>query len=342
MLLLLLLISFLATVVGIVDQSCILQSFQVRSVDASSYAAEVLGLDLQELDDSRFELVNHFLLTHKVLVFRNQSALTVEGQRAFSKRFGPLQEHIEASSHLPGHPDVNLISNEVGPNGEALGLHGTHVEMFHADLSWETIPSKVTVVRPPPALSHCPCAPVLISLCMQLKSIIRPLQGGETEFTDSTAAFASLPQQLQQRLLPLQGHYSYLKYRPEFADELALPLREYLLKGAQHPLIAQHPITGAHSILANPSDLVHVLDAEDQGLGLMDELFQHLESPQFKYTHRWQDGDVLVWDNRAVQHRATAAPSTARRLIRTTSLQEAPPRSQWEALMPSPVPPCLH
>jgi taurine dioxygenase len=101
-----------------------------------SFGAEIIGLNLATINDYEFESINQALLKHKVVVVRNQSLLTVDDQRLFSQRFGPLHVHLESSSHLPGYTDVNVVSNIKTEAGAYSGLHGAHVETFHSDLSW--------------------------------------------------------------------------------------------------------------------------------------------------------------------------------------------------------------
>lgn len=301
---------------------CIEQQFEVRKLPGALFGAEVIGLDLETITDDTFQLVDHHLLANKILVFRNQSHLSIEGQRAFSRRFGPLQVHIESTSHLDGYADVNVISNEQRQDGAPQGLYGTHVETFHADLSWSDIPSK----------------------CTMLKSVIRPESGGETHFSDSGAAYAALSVADQQRVLGLWGQYTYLKHREGMAQEVdnedaSLSLR----RGSVHPLISMHPVTGQRAILANPSHLIRVLNVpQNESEAVMKLLFDQIRDSRFHYVHSWSDGDLVVWDNRAVQHRASPAPSTTRRLVRTTTLQEQFPRPEWNPLYVPPRPPCSH
>lgn len=112
------------------------ETWIVNPIVSGSYIAEVISADLEMIDDQDFERVLQLLLQYKVLAFRNQSSLSVEGQRAFSKRFGELHVHLESASHFEGHKDVNLVSNIKNENGGYIGLYGKHVELFHTDLSW--------------------------------------------------------------------------------------------------------------------------------------------------------------------------------------------------------------
>ena len=99
-------------------------------------ACEATGVDLMHLTAEEFDELHRALLNCKVLVVRDQAGLTVEGQRAFSQRFGKLHVHLESASHHQGFPDVNLVSNIRNEQGAYIGLYGKHVESFHSDLSW--------------------------------------------------------------------------------------------------------------------------------------------------------------------------------------------------------------
>jgi alpha-ketoglutarate-dependent taurine dioxygenase len=115
-------------------------AFELRILspnEHSQFGAEILGLDVETIDDKSFDAVHDALLRYKVLVVRNQRDLSVEGQRKFTKRFGHLHVHLESSSHLPGYQDVNVVSNiKNSTTGKYIGLYGAHVENFHSDLSW--------------------------------------------------------------------------------------------------------------------------------------------------------------------------------------------------------------
>ena len=108
----------------------------VRPLSNSEFGAHIYNVNLESILDEDFDVVHNALLRYKVIVIKNQADLTIEGQRQFTQRFGPLHVHLESSSHFPGYTDVNVVSNIKNENGSYIGLFGAHVENFHSDLSW--------------------------------------------------------------------------------------------------------------------------------------------------------------------------------------------------------------
>lgn len=290
-------------------------SFTVRLLqERSLFAAEVLNIDLESITKSDFDALHKCLLTHKVLVLRGQSGLTVEAQRSFTRRFGTLDEHVEESSHLPGYRDVNVISNMVNNrNGLSTGLSGKHVEQFHSDLSWAPIPTQITF----------------------LVSKVLPSKGGDTHFADSTAAYDDLSSHMKTRLHDLKSRHSYLKHSSNESsllnDKAVQTGHMHALKlGSEHPLVSTHPDTGRMNIFANAADSEHVMGVSSvKSEEILNFLFAQVEKEKYRYVHKWQTGDALLWDNRATQHRASSSPGAAagvveRTLIRTTASAPVP------------------
>lgn len=285
-----------------------IHGFEVRELSSPDFAAEVIGIQLPAISSEEFDELHQFLLTYKVLIIRNQSSLSVEDQRTFTQKFGPLHAHLESTSHLPGYSDVNVISNIRNISGGATGLYGEHVENFHTDLSWSHLPTKITFLR----------------------SEILPSEGGDTHFADSTQAYKTLPSSLKERLNGLKGHYSYLKFRDHIPGIVGDD-EEYVKRGQVHPLVITHPITGEKSIYANPGHTASIEGLpDDESHDLLQILFDAVAKPEHIYVHKWSEGDALMWDNRALQHKATPAPSSPRRLIRTTVLNDDIPRENIE------------
>lgn len=129
---------------------------------------------------------------------------------------------------------------------------------------------------------------------------------------------------------PLRAKYCYLAIRkPEEEDGLTEEEVAIAKECSIHPLITTHPVTGQKHIFANPSHTYEIIDI-DGGKPASDvilkDLFSYTRSNEVIYEHVWQDGDLVLWDNRAVQHRASGCPeSKPRKLIRTTVLSDLEP-----------------
>jgi taurine dioxygenase len=72
-----------------------------------------------------------------------------------------------------------------------------------------------------------------------------------------------------------------------------------------HPLVRTHPESGRKAIYLNPIRVEGIEGMEEaDALALLDELLQHARQPQFEYRHQWQPGDLVMWDNRCLLHKA--------------------------------------
>jgi taurine dioxygenase len=248
--------------------------------EGNDYGAVITGINLEKIDELTFNEIHQQLLKYKILVVRNQQNLTAEDLRNFGLKFGQLHVHLESASHLPGFSDVNVVSN-IRNNGTHIGLYGAHVEAFHSDLSWSQHPAKFTM----------------------LKSVIRPEQCGDTEFLDTHSAYNDLKTELKTRLSGKTAAYCYLKLKgvdtTGKTDNLQEKEAEIAKQCATHPLFTTHPITGRKNIYANPTDtaLVHNMTRSESDK-LLKELFDHTANGKYLYRHKYQDNDLIIWDNR--------------------------------------------
>ena len=276
------------------------QDFVIRPI-GSSFAAEVVGLDLaRPLSDQDFARVHQAHLDHHVLVFRDQQ-ITPAQQGAFSRRFGPLQIHVQRKFQLAGQPEVLIVSN-IKENGEPIGL-GDAGAFWHSDLSYKERPS----------------------LGSLLHAQILPSEGGDTLFADQHAAYEALPEALKTTIAPLRAEHSYLaKYEEVRARS---PWRPKLtqaqldeVRPVEHPVVRTHPETGRKALFVSEHFTTRIAGLpDDESQALLTQLFAHSTQPQFTYRHAWQPGDMVFWDNRSVLHLAAGTPDhLPRKLYRTT------------------------
>jgi taurine dioxygenase len=270
--------------------------------------AEITGLDLADpVDDETFASVEAALGDHAVLVFRDQARLTPEAHIAFSRRFGPLQVHVQKSFHLDGHPEILIVSN-VFRDGKPIGLADAG-RYWHSDLSY--------MARP--------------SLGSLLHAQVVPEGTGDTMFTDMRAAYDALPPELKERLLVLEAEHSYLSrnvrqgqrsiYRPQLDAAAAATVPPVV-----HPVVRRHPPSGRPALFVSEGFTTRIVGLpEEESAALLAKLFQHMVDPRFVYRHRWRPHDLVFWDNRATAHFATGCPEEAPRTLYRTTVEGDPP-----------------
>ncbi|HLZ67844.1 MAG TPA: TauD/TfdA family dioxygenase [Aliidongia sp.] len=275
--------------------------FEIRPLK-QVLGAEVLGFDMRTpLDDDDFSTIAQAFDRHSVLVFRDQQRLDPAAHIAFSRRFGPLEIHVQNKFLLAGHPEILIVSNEFR-NGEPIGLVDAG-KYWHSDLSYKPEPSMGSL----------------------LHSRTLPAEGGDTLFATQHAAYEALPAALQAKLDRLTAEHSYLArneaqrakstLRPDLSDE-----QKKTVLPAVHPVVRVHPGTGRKALFVSEGFTTRIMELpEDESRDLLAEIHAHQTQDAFIYRHHWIDGDLVMWDNRAVMHLATGCPpDLARTLYRTT------------------------
>jgi taurine dioxygenase len=279
----------------------------VRQV-APTFAAEVIGMPIH--GDVTPELLREFIsLLHRYRVLVVPAGqLNPADMVAFSKRFGPLEIHSRFDNTLPTHREVFCVGNVERDGMKASFSRG--VEQWHADSSYREIPSDASLFY----------------------GEIVPPEGGETMFADVTAAYRSLDPALKARIEPLHGIHSLETLRlwgqrqnPERGTQPSDQTAKF--PPVRQPLVRAHPLTGAKSLYVCPAVISHIegLDAQESA-ALIETLITHATQPHFVYTHRWRQGDLVMWDNRAVLHTASLFDHTRyqRLMYRTTVVGNAP------------------
>jgi taurine dioxygenase len=281
-------------------------ALEIRPFDASC-GAEVLGLDLSRpLADEDFARLHAAHLAHHVLVFRDMRITPAE-QIAFSRRFGPLQIHVLHQFGLAGHPEILVVSN-IKENGKPIGL-GDAGAFWHSDLSYLPTPSLGSML-----------------LAQEL-----PGEGGDTLFANQHLAWEALPARLRGAIEGRRAEHWYLcKYaelqkRSPWRPDLT-PEQIAAVKPVAHPIARTHPETGRKALFVSEHFTTRIVGLpDDESRALRDELFAFSTRPEFVYRHRWQEADMVFWDNRSLMHLAAGTPDhLRRRLHRTTIEGDAP------------------
>jgi taurine dioxygenase len=281
-------------------------TFDIRPLPAV-LGAEITGIDLgQPLSDIGFEAIRSALADRQVLVFRDQH-VTPEQHIEFSRRFGPLEIHVQHHFHLSGHPEILIVSNVI-EDGKPIGLADAG-RYWHSDLSY---------LREP-------------SLGSLLHAQELPEQEGDTLFATMFEAYDALPEDLRERIDGLEAVHDYSARNRK--QQAASALRPGLtaeqasrVPPVVHPVVRVHPANGRKALFVNEGFTTHIVGLpEDESDALLARLFKHSTEDRFIYRHRWQPFDLVMWDNRSTLHLATGCPPDLRRtLYRTTVRGDVP------------------
>ena len=285
--------------------------------------AEISGVDLsQPLDDDTFAAIAKAFFDNEVAFFRNQK-LTPAQQVAFTRRFGTLEQHVRKESRLSGFPEILIVSNVLDEKGNAIGSQDAG-RFWHSDLSYKKEPSMLSALY-------------ALEVPVKNGSVL-----GETRFASATAAYDALPEDMKQRLAGLKNVHSYRYYRAKNVqaqkEETARGgrvIQEHVLTEEQlksvpdveTPVVRTHPVTKRKSLFVNEAHTSRIVGMpKEESERLLDELYRHIVRPEFIYTHSWRAGDLLMWDNAAVQHKAKFDYDLPlRRLMHRTTVRGSAP-----------------
>jgi alpha-ketoglutarate-dependent taurine dioxygenase len=242
---------------------------------------------------------------HHVVIFRHQS-LSREQQYAFAATIGEVEHSPARKSQNKRHAVAHIISN-VGQDGRPVDRSASAVSNYN----WHT---DKPYYRAPPMMTA-------------LYAVEMPPRGGDTEFANTALAYDALPSQEKRRLAGLRVVFYWGASAAPGPSGAPAGAGSGRSEVADHPLVRTHPETGAKALyLGNHSS--HILGWPlATGRALLDELLAHATRPEFVYTHRWQVGDLVMWDNRCLLHRAVAnfALDRHRRVLHRTVVRGTEP-----------------
>jgi len=265
------------------------------------FAAEVRGVGLADVAerDEAYAWVRAAFEAHSVLVFRGQP-ITNELQLAYSRRFGPL-EIAKAASRGEGTP-FSVLTN-IEPDGSLVPPDHKESLRARANQLWHTD----SCFKDPPALASVLSA-----------RVIAPV-GGETEFASTRLGWDRLPDTMRARLANACAWHDYAHSRGKIAPHLASERERTTLPPVRWRVRWRNPANGRDSLYIASHTCAIDGVAKEEALELIEQLIAHVTAPGHTYLHRWQPGDVIMWDNRCVLHRGRPWPDDKpRHIVRTT------------------------
>lgn len=256
---------------------------EVASAKLSSHTgAEILGVDLtRPLQPALRERLYRAFVEHSVLVIREQKLDAPQFLTAM-QNFGEIFPQHNSRFAVPECPLVHYISNQNKLEDGRIYIPG---EGYHTDHSNDTIPPKATA----------------------LHAVKLPATGGDTQFVNMHEAYEALPEATR-RLIEgrLARHVYQSRYSARKLPQLAGERRKAIGDASVlHPLVRTHPESGRKAIYINPIRIEEIVGMETgEALDLLDGLLAHATQLRFEYRHKWKTGDVVIWDNRCLLHKA--------------------------------------
>jgi alpha-ketoglutarate-dependent 2,4-dichlorophenoxyacetate dioxygenase len=266
------------------------------------FGAEVRGIGLADVaaNAAAYSTVRAAFEAHSVLLFRNQP-ITDELQVAFSRRFGPL-ETAKAASLGEGTPfsiltNVDRATGALVPPDHKEALRARANQLWHTD----------SCFKAPPALASV------------LSARMIPPTGGETEFASLRCTWERLPEAMRARLANAYAWHDYAHSRSKIAPHLASEREKTALPPICWRIRWRNPANGRDALYI--ASHTYAIDgmSKEEAQALITELVDFATAPGCTFLHRWQPGDVIMWDNRAVLHRGRPWPGDKpRHMVRTT------------------------
>ena len=267
---------------------------------SEAIGARVDGVDLATgLDDESFATIRQAWLDRCILLFRSQT-LSPRQLTAFAARFGELEpppsseKDLRADAGADSDKNMWIISNVI-ENGKPIGALGAGEAEWHSDMTYLDVP---------------PTASVLYGYEV-------PPVGADTWFANMYLALEKMPSNLRGKI---EGRKALHNSSYTSAGELRKGMDEVTnvqdAPGALHPMIIEHPETHRTALFLGRRTNAYIQDMEvSESEDLLDRLWNFCVGSGFIYSHQWQQGDVLIWDNRSTLHRRDSFDPNQRRVL---------------------------
>jgi len=275
------------------------------------FFGEIVGADLAaEPTEELRQTVQQAMDDHGVCVVR-QGQITDEQHIRFARLFGPLELPPGYGSRPRGRmaPELFFAGN-LDAEGNILPLTPANrnvakgAERFHADSSFNPLPSKWSMLRG----VECPPSDV----------------GGDTLFCDLRSAYDDLPQATRDRIDSMMGIHDFWKGRAYAGLEVTDEMRARMpMPPVLHPLVRVHD-NGRKAVFVGGHCVGVEGMGEAEGHALVEQIYDHVTQDKYVHRHQWTPGDIVIWDNRFALHAATPLNSDKhRRDMRRATINES-------------------
>ena len=275
-------------------------SLNVRPTDAT-LGAVITGVNLAALDAGQWQAIETAFYEYAVLFFPQQH-LSAQAQLEFAQRFGDIEVLVEGMKTVP-------IANK-GPDGALLEADSERMKLLRGNEGWHTDSSYMPLAAKASVLS----------------AHVLPSAGSQTEWADARAAYDALDSATRTRIANLNAHHSYFYSQGKLGHKVEVGAAYGFFEGESplRPLVKVHPVTKRPALYLgrHAASIVGMEQAEAEAL--IAQLNGFICQPPRVYTHHWQAGDVAVWDNRCLLHRARPYDYREERVMMHTRIKGNP------------------
>jgi len=271
----------------------------------SPIGAEIKGIEVKDgLNEEHYAFVRQALDDYSVVILREQD-VSPAAQRAFAAGIGTLRPLVYGRYSLPGFPEVMIVSN-IKKDGQHIGISDAG-SLWHSDGAYLREPD-------------------MYSLLYGIEIPQRDGRAlGDTLFASVWKAYEALDEETQASLAGMHCINSFAWHLDKKASLGQLtrapltPEQKANTPDVEHPVVRRHPHTGRPCLYVNEAQtraIVGLPEADSDAL--LARLCAHIVSPRFVYRHQWRKGDLVIWDNCAVQHLASFDYGDIPRLMHRT------------------------
>ena len=271
----------------------------------TTLGVEIIGFNLKKnIDKNIIGQVSDLLSQFSVVVIRDQN-ITNEQHINFSEYFGDL-EVTKTGTNGAGSKLIILQNfDEVGnivPPTDRQRLNNLANQEWHSDSSFKKIPSKLSI----------------------LSAKMIPAKGGNTEFLSMRAVYNALPKKLKSNIEDKVCWHDYSYGRSKIDANLVTADEKKALPPVKQKLVLNNKKYGKSLYIGAHCSKIDGMN-DDESQNLLDEIYEYIDNESHVYSHIWKPYDLIMWDNRAVLHRATPIKGKVekRLMVRTTIAGEA-------------------
>ncbi|MGD1805488.1 TauD/TfdA dioxygenase family protein [Dapis sp. BLCC M126] len=260
---------------------------KVQRPPEESIGAEVLDFDVKLVTPAEAIAIKELVYEHKLVIFKNQS-VTEKQYLEFAQKIGTPHIYPQDNYHHPDYPEI-FVSSNILKDGKKFGVRGTG-RYWHTDCAFLDEPLPFTILYPQ----------------------ILPKSNRETYYLNMERVYEKLPAHLK---IYVEGKYikhdAKWRYKVQECDidKAIIDIIhdfEKRFPAVQHPAIITHPVTQKKSLYMSSGFTAGIIGLDyETNQKILQELFSFMERDEFIHKHKWNDGDLILWENRTLNHKAS-------------------------------------